>query len=199
VADIREPKHQRALVDEFDIRGQGFVSPELEPSIQPVVLVSDVSTGRPPDPQSVVARCSWGRDYTSAASGNPAVQLQPAIGVVAVVRRLILAIPAGGVPGFFLWGFAGTAIGTGLEFGLYWDGRRAGQPSTTVARNTGLSVFTPLQPNIGAAQIDAGRQIIIPDLEIALKQDGTGPYFEVAYNQVAAEASITIEWTEQRS
>lgn len=125
---IRDPRHQRLLVREFGLR-EGYVSSEVEPTVQPIALIADLisrdSTGDAPYTQSCIASSN---NLGGGANGAYLLLRNESPNTVAVVRRIIVSDPdqAGTV-----WGISTFAFGAGGEFAPSYTNRRiTGRPAT---------------------------------------------------------------------
>jgi hypothetical protein len=145
VATIRDPRHQRLLSRAFKVQ-QGYVSPELEPSVQPVVLVEDLAG------QDVWSDAPYARRFAKGISGtgdatHPAqawLTNPPTSGVIVICRQLVV-VETGGTSSCDV-GFVTGPPGAQNSFrGVALNQRAAGGSAATV-NATGL---------VGPAAFDA--------------------------------------------
>jgi hypothetical protein len=138
---IHEPRHQRLLANEFGIRGIA-TAPHLESTIQPVVVVADLSVVR--DPGAFEAWASAGAGATGGVSTIPIIFLKnPAgSGTLLVVAQFIVQSLFAGVT--YTFGVTSTDLTSPLvNAGTQWcDRRRSGAPAARIQSGVESSQFS---------------------------------------------------------
>jgi hypothetical protein len=148
---VTDPKHQRSLSREFGIR-QGYVAPEVEPTIQPTALVADLTQSDLLSDAPFIRRCFGNAAVTGDATHPPLIWLANPAGStnLLVVRRVITACDPGGDSiqvGMVLSAAAPAA--TASAKGSYFNRRLSNAAGTASGQvNSNTTVARPLMFNL---------------------------------------------------
>lgn len=199
MAVIRDPRHQRVLAREFDIR-QGFVAPELEPAIQPVVQVADLES------RDIYSDAPFLRRFAKSASGqgdatHPAQEWiqNPAGSNTLVIVRQLLVSAANFVAGTASAGFVTSPPAAQSTFrGAALNQRPSpgglASAANVLAANNQGSVAFDNPGTIIFFRLSQTNSFLVTGLNIVLSPGG--PSFMISQNENTATLDTSFFWDE---